>query len=228
MDLLSGISPPENEMALSRALLFGNRPANDTVLSIASDGLFQDDLIRLDGPFIPNGKKASDIWLNNKILACFRHFLIANDKNLCEQSPGRQPNYFADSYLYMQMMQERRTDAKKGKYSYCSVVGRCKRSTEGNLLKFGAAYLPILLGENHWIGGVILPAKKDVLLYNPSGVDNRNSVVLQNLLRLIGDEYKRMHNSSDEAVEAYLGQWSLIDAATDNGSAFPLQDNGKC
>ena len=75
----------------------------------------------------------------------------------------------------MQMMQERRTDAKKGKYSYCSVG---KRSTEGNLLKFGAAYLPILLGENHWIGGVILPAKKDVLLYNPSGVDNRNSVVL--------------------------------------------------
>ena len=128
----------------------------------------------------------------------------------------------------MQMMQERRTDAKKGKYSYCSVVGRCKRSTKNNLLKFGAAYLPILLGENHWISGVILPAKKDVLLYNPSGVDNRNSVVLQKFLRLIRDEYKRMHNSSDEAVEAYLGQWSLIDAATYNCSAFPLQDNGKC
>ena len=108
MDLLSGISPPENEIAMARALLFGNRPVNDTVLSIASDELFQDDLIRLDGSFIPNEKKASDIWLNKKILACFRHFLIANDKNLCEQSPGRQPNYFTDSYLYMQMMQERR------------------------------------------------------------------------------------------------------------------------
>ena len=67
-DLLSGISPPENEMALSRALLFGNRPVNDTVLSIASDELFQDDLIRLDGSFIPNEKKASDIWLNKKYL----------------------------------------------------------------------------------------------------------------------------------------------------------------
>ena len=41
MDLLSGISPPENEMAMSRALLFRNWPVNDTMLSIASNELFR-------------------------------------------------------------------------------------------------------------------------------------------------------------------------------------------
>jgi len=125
------------------------------------------------------------------------------------------------------MMQDRRTDGTKGKYSYKDIVGRCKRVPGGNLLKVGASYLPVLLNDNHWVGGAILTGRKEIVLYNPSGHDTRNSYVLNNLLQLVRDEFKRMGDYIDEEVNTYLGKWTLIDVAVAQTTAFPRQENSK-
>ena len=91
-----------------------------------------------------------------------------------------------------------------------------------------ASYLPILLNENHWVGSTILNETKEILVYNPSGADEDNKLILNNLLRLVGDEFKRQGNVGDNEVLSFQEKWSLFDVSK-HGSAngYPCQENGE-
>jgi len=182
---------------------------------------------RLDGPRLPEGKEFYELWLNDIIIACLCNILTSNDTQFRQVGSDKKPVYFADSFLYTQMMQDRRTDRLKGVYNYKDVTGRCAKVPGGSLLDVGASYLPILLDENHWVGGAILAERKEILLYNPSGREKRNAQILRNLLRLVEDEFKRTGDQNKDAVKVYLGEWTLIDVSMVGNAAFPLQENGK-
>ena len=191
------------------------------------DSVQQVNARRLDGPRLPKGKKSRDYWLDDTIMACARHVLVANEVKLCEQSSGRKRACFVDSYMYTKLMQTQRQDSTKGVYRYSNVAGQCKKMPEGNLLSARACYLPVLVHESHWVGGAILPGKKEIVLYNPGGKDTQNGCVLKNLLRLVGDEYRRTGNYSQKQVIEYLGQWRLVDLASDTKYSSPRQENGE-
>ena len=83
--LLSNVLPPEAEMMSALAAIRGEGNAEDVIMTLGNDVLLREDIIQLDGPHIPSGKCAHDIWLSGKVLAYFRHFLDKNDLFLCSQ-----------------------------------------------------------------------------------------------------------------------------------------------
>ena len=99
MGLLSSAAPPVHEMNIAWGLVLGTQPSTEVVLRIGKDDMFQQDFSRLDGPQLPKGREPSKIWLNDKILAFFRHLLANNDDVLCKLDKKRKSNYFADSYF---------------------------------------------------------------------------------------------------------------------------------
>ena len=216
------------DINIAWARVLGTQPSTEVVLRIGKDDMFQQDFSRSDGPQFPNGREPSKIWLNDKILAFFCHLLANNDNVLCKLDKKRKSNYFADSYFYTTMMQDQRTDGQKGVYSYNDIVGRCKKVSGGNLLKVGATYLPVLLNGNHWVVGAILTEWKEIILYNPSGKDTKNTDVLHNLLQLVRDELKRTGDYNKEEGKVFLGRWALIDVAIDQATAYHHQENSKC
>ena len=228
LDLLAPSPLSGDSIERVRQLVHGTRPANECVLKIGSDDISQSDIKRLDGPFIPPTKLAVDLWLNDKILAYLRHFLVRTNVEVCEKQPGQKPTYFADSFCYKTMMQLKHDDLKlRGKYSYEAIARRCKnRVPGGNLLNVHAAYLPILVNENHWLAGAILNESKEIILYNPSGKCAENQPILDNLLQLMQDEFKRLGGNTEDGVGGDLIEWSLVDVSGDDSGGYPRQENG--
>ncbi|KAL7531433.1 LOW QUALITY PROTEIN: hypothetical protein ACHAXR_004040 [Thalassiosira sp. AJA248-18] len=207
----------KREIIMPQAEVIGRRPLDETVIRVGSDDVTQKDMSRLDGPFVPTSKRPTDLWLNDKILAYLRHILRSN---------------FADSCFYMFLVQQRHDNLDlRGTYDYKSVARRCANKVPGgNLLKVRASYLPVLLNENHWVGCAIVNETKEILVYNPSGRGGDNKVILNNLLRLLGDEYKRLDNGDDSEVDKCLMKWNLIDVSKhedndDTSGGYPCQEN---
>ena len=59
--------------------------------------------------------------------------------------------------------------------------------------------------------------------------DCTNNEILKVLLRLIGDEYRISGEYSEDKVNAFLLQWSLLDLSSNvsNENGYPRQENGK-
>ena len=60
------------------------------------------------------------------------------------------------------------------------------------------------------------------MLYDPQGEKERNRVILDNLLTLVGDEFKRQSDCNDEEVSQFLKQWIVVDVS----KSYPRQTNG--
>jgi len=216
------------------ALVRGRRPGDETVIRVGSKNVSQRDMSRLDGPVLPKSKRSADLWLNDSIITYILHILRDNDKSMCQNDKERKPTYFAGSYFYMLLVQQRHDNLDiRGNYDYQSVARCCARKVpEGNLLNVRASYLPVLVNDNHWVGSTILNEAKEILVYNPSGREVDNDVILNNLLKLVGDEYKRLNGSGSD-VNNYLNKWSLIDVSKQKGDddtsrGYPCQENSKC
>ena len=85
-----------------------------------------------------------------------------------------------------------------------------------------ASYLPIRINRNHWLACAILNEPKRIVLCDPQGEKERNRVILDNLLTLVGDEFKRQSDCNDEEVSQFLKQWILVDVS----KCYPRQTNG--
>ena len=57
-----------------------------------------------------------------------------------------------------------------------------------------------------------------------------NSSVVNNLLLLVGDEYKRLSSQKVDDVETFLNGWNFVDMSFDknNPLSYPRQENRKC
>ena len=110
-------------MCAAWSLVRGAHKPQDIVLCVKSDSVQQVNVRRLDGPRLPKGKKSRDYWLDDTIMACGRHILVANEEKLCKQISKRKRTCFADSYMYTNLMQNQRKDNTKGIYTYSNVAG---------------------------------------------------------------------------------------------------------
>ena len=75
------------------------------MLKVGNDAVTQADMWRLDGPRLPANKENEDLWINDSILQYAGNILTKYDRAIC-QDTHRKPTYFADSYLYQQLMKE--------------------------------------------------------------------------------------------------------------------------
>ena len=78
-----------------------------------------------------------------------------------------------------------------------------------------------------WGGGAILTGRKEIVLLNPSEYDTRNPYVLNNLIWLVRDKFKRKSDYIEEEAKAYPGKWTLIDDVIAQTTAFHCQENIK-
>ena len=112
----------------------------------------------------------------------------------------------------MKLLQMRHRDKfKKRVYSYAEVVGQCKKVPGGSLLAVRGAYLPILVRESHWVGAAIMPDEKRIVFYDPDGEGLDAKYLVDNLLRLVVDEYKRDGNRSQAEIDKFRECWSWVD-----------------
>ena len=195
-------------LARARSLVHGTREPEEIVWQVDNERINQVNMRRLDGPRLPPRSNPENLWLDSSILAGLRHSLLPLDPKI----------YYADTYFYQHLMQLKDERGHEGQYNYRNVAGRCKKSPGKNILSNLASYLPILVGDDHWIGCAILPRKKQIMVYNSLGANSRNRGVLANLWRLVKDEYARLPPDSGITLEG----WSLIDVSV----IYPRQANG--
>jgi hypothetical protein len=226
LHLISTMNLAEHDIDDNWAIVHGERPAGDIVLQIGNNPMKQEDMKRLQGPLPPSGTEPTDLWLNDAVLSCLRTILVDMDSERCAKDKSRKQVYFGDSYFYQKLMDMRNTTepGKRGKYDYQGVAQQCRRVCPGgSLLDVHASYFPILLNENHWVGSAILKESKEILLFDPRGKKERNTIVLNNLLRLVCDEFRRTQDSNESAIGAFKKKWTLVDVSRDP----PCQDNSK-
>jgi hypothetical protein len=225
LHLISKMSLEKRDVDINRRLVHGKQPAGDIVVQIGNDVISQADMKRLQGPLPPSGTEPEDLWLNDTVLNCLRNILVDMDSARCAEDKSRKQVYFGDSFFYQKLMNLRNTidPGKRGKYDYKEVAQQCRRVPCGSLLDVHACYFPILVNENHWVGSAILNESKEILLYDPRGKKDSNAIILNNLLRLVCDEFRRTQDSNESAIGALKKKWTLVDVSSDP----PCQDNGK-
>jgi Ulp1 family protease len=191
------------------ALVNGIRPADDVVLRLTNEvKLTQADMNRLVGPRPIGHQRDTDLWLNDNVMGGLRHVL----REMNAELRSRDETFFADTYFYTFMMEQRNACAEnRDKFTYKNVERRCKKSPRNNLLLHRACYFPILLNENHWINATIINGDKKIDVFNPSGKKKENKAVLDNLFKLVQAEYDRLDDKSCIDMDG----WSLTDISPD-------------
>ena len=210
---------PKCEVQVVSQLIHSSGPHDEVLVKVGNEVMERKDLRRLDGPRLRPGQNDRDIWLNDKNVKCWVNLLCLNSSD--------DRSYFSDSYFYHDLMQLRHVGPTKGTYNYKNVERRCKKSPGKSLLGNKANYLPILVGESHWIAIAILNESREILLYDARGRTSFNRYkhdsIMDNIKQLLIDEFKRTEIDiwTDDEVDNFAAQWSLKDVSKDQ------QKNGK-
>ena len=208
---------PKCDVQYVADLIHSSGPDDEVLVKVGCDIMMREDLRRLDGPRLGPGQKDTDLWLSDRNVKCWVNFLRLNSSD---------DNYFSDSFFYQDMMQAHYVGPARGTYNYKNGEGRCKKSPGKSLLRNKANYLPILVGESHWIAVAILSASREILLYDAKDRTSFNQYthdsIMDNIKQLLIDEFKRTEVVwTDDEVNNFAAQWSLRDVSQDQ------QENGK-
>jgi hypothetical protein len=198
---------------------------------VGTEKLTQSSMVRLVDPRIASQKtEAKQSWLCDMVMRALRDVLIEKDSLCCTTTEGRAHTYFADTYFYQRLLNEKDDDEKvKGKYAYENVEKTLRRRIPGepanrSLLTVRRSYFPIFRNGNHWICCAILNDLKQIILYNPLGIDTRDNICMKNILQLLVDEHSTTSNGklSIQEIKEFEQQWKM----TDVSNSYPRQENG--
>jgi hypothetical protein len=112
----------------------------------------------------------------NKLLQKAVHFtfhslLDQRDKELCNLNPGdrKRNQWFHATFVTMLLNEGNADPSLEGKYDYHNVKGLSKNIPGKSIFKLGKIFIPINIGQMHWVCTMVNMVKKKIYMYDSMG-----------------------------------------------------------
>ncbi len=161
-------------------------------------------------------------WLNDETINAFHSLLDQHDRELCKLNPGdrKRNQWFHTTFVTMLLNEGNADPSLEGKYDYNNVKGWSKNVPGKSIFKLGKIFIPINIGQMHWVCAMVNMVKKKIYMYDSMGGSGMS--YLKSIFQYIQDEYAAKNRGVPLPA---INEWEVVGRPLH--VEIPNQENGE-